>query len=251
MKNNKIFFNYSPKLIFFFLCILSVLSVPEDVLSWRGKTHTKMTEDAIKLVPKMPNDIFEIYASELKSGVLEPDKNRVIDHTDVAACAMMIDRLAKKCERMIKNNEDWAKIMFTLGQATHYVQDLNTPVHCIKVQKNMHEDFEKIAVEGNWREDKYKGFYYIKDYKILAGNICNFSARYISFVNKLYFKNDPELLKKIMEPLWSHTVQDVVDFWFTIFKNGFGEVKYKELGLPEPLGIRDGKDVKYEKIKNL
>ena len=28
---------------------------------------------------------------------------------------------------MIRENEDWAKIMFTLGQATHYVEDINTP----------------------------------------------------------------------------------------------------------------------------
>ena len=237
----------------FFLCILSLLLLPEQVLSWRSKPHIKMTEDAIKLIPKMPeeNQIFAIYLSDLKAGILEPDKNRVIEHTNVASCAMMIDRLAKECERMIKNKEDWAKIMFTLGQATHYVEDLNTPFHCIKVKKNIHEEFEKVAVEGHWQEDSYKGFYYIKDYKVFACNICNFSERYVPYIEKWYFKSDPELLKKMMVPLWANTVQDIVDFWLTVFRNGFGEEKYKDLGLPEPVGKREEKEVKFEKIKDL
>jgi hypothetical protein len=55
-----------------------------------------MTEDAMKLLSKMPEDnhIFVIYLSDLKAGILEPDKNRIIDHANVAVCAMMIDRLA-------------------------------------------------------------------------------------------------------------------------------------------------------------
>jgi hypothetical protein len=40
-------------------------------------------------------------------------------------------------------------------------------------------------------------------------------------------------------------------FWLTIYKNGLGEEKYKELGLPEPVGIRGHKRIKYPKIKDL
>jgi len=152
---------------------------------------------------------------------------------------------------MIKNKEDWAKIMFMLGEATHYVEDLNTPFHCINVQKSIHEEFEKMAVEGQWQEGKYKGFYYIKDYINFGFNICHFSERYVPFIEKWYSRKDPELLKKMMVPLWANAVQDIADFWLTIFRNGFGEEKYKEFGLPEPVGTREEREVKFEKIKDL
>ena len=39
--------------------------------------------------------------------------------------------------------------------------------------------------------------------------------------------------------------------WLTILRNGLGEDKYKELGLPEPVGTREIKEIKFEKIKDL
>ena len=55
----------------------------------------------------------------------------------------------------------------------------------------------------------------------------------------------------MMVPLWANTVQDIADFWLTILRNGFGEEKYKEFGLPEPVGTREEREVKFEKIKDL
>jgi hypothetical protein len=167
-----------------------------------------MTNDALKVMPKMPGDIFKKHAKELREGSVEPDKNRVIRHDDVRDVGMMIETLAKKCEKMIRENEDWAKIMFTLGQTTHYVEDINTPFHCIRVKKEIHEEFEKVALDGGWHKDKYKGFHYIKNYRIFADNICNFSERYVGYIEKWFYKNDPDLLAKMMAPLWEHAVQD-------------------------------------------
>ena len=39
--------------------------------------------------------------------------------------------------------------------------------------------------------------------------------------------------------------------WLTLFRNGLGEEKYKQLGLPEPVGTREEKEIKFEKIKDL
>jgi hypothetical protein len=51
---------------------------------------------------------------------------------------------------MIKEGEDWAKIMFTMGQATHYIQDLNCPYHTIPWEKD-HENFELLVASGDFR----------------------------------------------------------------------------------------------------
>ena len=173
------------RLILLFAFFILHFFLSGEALSWRGQAHTRMTNDALKVMPKMPDDVFKKYAKELREGVLEPDKNRVIKHDDVNAVGMMIDTLARKCEKMIRENEDWSKIMFTLGQATHYVEDINTPFHCIKVKKEIHEEFEKVAVDGSWYPEKYKGFHYIKNYRVFADNICNFSERYVRLHRKV------------------------------------------------------------------
>ena len=55
----------------------------------------------------------------------------------------------------------------------------------------------------------------------------------------------------MMVPLWEHTVQDIADLWLTVLWNGFEEQKYKELGLPKSVGVREEKGVKFQKIKDL
>jgi hypothetical protein len=195
---------------------LLLFPLSKDAFSWRGQVHTRMTNDALKIMPKMPDDLFRKNAKELRTGALEPDKNKIIKHDDVRDVGMMIETLAKKCEKRIRENEDWAKIMFTLGQTTHYVEDINTPFHCIRVKKEIHEEFEKVAVDGEWHKEKYKGFNHINNYRIFADNICNFSERYVPFIEKWYIKTDPEILKKMMAPLWEHAVQDIADLWLTV-----------------------------------
>ena len=58
-----------------------------------------MTNDALKVMPKIPDDIFKKHAKELREGSVEPDKNRVIRYDDIRDVGMMIETLAKKCEK--------------------------------------------------------------------------------------------------------------------------------------------------------
>ena len=110
---------------------------------------------------------------------------------------------------------------------------------------------ERIVTFGFWTQDDYDGFHYIKDYKIFAENACQFSRRYLNFTYKLSPNYDSELYKKVVSPLWNHTVNDVLDLWLTILWNGLGEKDLKVFGLQEPKGIRDDKKVRFEKIKDL
>jgi hypothetical protein len=55
----------------------------------------------------------------------------------------------------------------------------------------------------------------------------------------------------MMAPLWEHAVQDIADLWLTVLWNGFGERKYREVGLPEPVGKREEKEEKFDKVRGL
>ena len=236
-----------------------VLMVPQMALSWGEYTHTSITNDALGILLKMFNGDFDkdfdkTNLAELVLNISEPDQNRVINHTNLLQCESMINSLANKSERMlhkIHKNEDLRKIMFTISQATHYIEDLNNPQHCIGYEKGYHEAFEMIAIKGYWTEKSYDGFHYIKDYKIFAENTCRFSRRYIKFTYELYHKYEEDLYRRVITPLWAHAVNDILDLWLTILWNGFGERDYKAYGLPEPIGIRDSEKVNYDEIKEL
>jgi hypothetical protein len=210
-----------------------------------------MTETAAGVLSRMLNDkLDKKYLALLPKNALEPDLLRVIDHTDVKECGKMIDKLANKAEMLLHKNGDWTKIMFFMGEATHYVEDLNNGYHCGGDDEE-HEAFERIAISGNWTDEDFDGFHYIKDYRIFAENTCRSSRRYLKFSGQLLQEYDPDSYKTLITPIWNHAVNDVLDLWLTILWNGLGERDYKTYGLPEPKGIRDDKKVKFEKIKAL
>ena len=229
-----------------------VLMLPQATFSWSGYGHTSMTNDALLILVKMFNEDFnKMFLNELEFNISEPDRNRIINHTDLLQCASMINSLANKSGRMLHKNEDLQKIMFTISQATHYIEDLNNPQHCSGYERGYHEDFEWIAVKGYWTDKSYDGFHYIKDYKIFAENTCRFSRRYLKYTYELYRKYNEDLYRKVITPLWAHAVNDILDLWLTILWNGFGERDYKAYGLPEPIGIRDSEKVNYERLREL
>jgi len=232
------------------LICASLVFLPSDkAFSWGGTAHVFMTNSASGLLSKMLNDKFDKkYLAKLPLNVLEPDENRVIDHTDLYQCASMINALANKAERLLHKNEDWSKVMFLMAQATHYIEDLN---NCAQYDEDYHGEFENIATSGYWTDEDYDGFHYVKDYRIFAENACGFSRRYLKFTYKLLQKYDSDYYKKLITPIWTHAVNDVLDLWLTILWNGLGERDYKTFGLPEPKGIRDDKEIRFEKIKDL
>lgn len=245
-----------------FVCIsifmLFILFINSNAMAWQE--HSQMTEEAIDIMPSAsfpPVENGGRYLGNLLVGSTEPDRNRVISHINVPQCAWMINKLAKQCEEMIRNGKDWDKIFFKMGQATHYIQDLNSPHHGIgRYIKGDHEDFEAIASWGYWEPEKFDGFHYISNYKTFAYNAARFSARYIYFADRLndndmQFQEYKTYHKELMTPLWDHSVNDIIDLWLTILKNGLGEEKYKELVFAKQVGVRAEEKIKFTKINEV
>jgi hypothetical protein len=233
------------------VCVSLIFLLSRNAFSWVDTAHESMTETAANLLSGMLNDKFDKkYLAELPRNVLEPDEDRVIDHTDVSQCASMIHTLANKAEKLLHKNEDWPKIMSLMAEATHYIEDLNNPYHC-GWDDDTHEDFENTAIFGYWTDGDYDGFQYIKDYRLFAKNTCRFSRRYLKFAYRLLEEYDEDDYEKFITPIWKHAVNDILDLWLTILWNGLGERDYKAYGLLEPKGIRGSKKMMFEKIRVL
>jgi hypothetical protein len=206
------------------------------------------------VMPSYIRDILENHMYDLMEGTVDPDNIRVVVHSNVSECASMIKKYAEIAEEMIRKGEDWEKIVFVLGQAAHHPQDLNQPQQCSDYETSEERKaFHRMVVYGvwNWKRDMYDGFHYIKEYRKFTYNTCRFSVRYVRYTTKWDLLGNDEFLNKLIAALLEHAVNDVADLWLTIFKNGLGEEKYKELGLPQPLGIRGDRKIEYEKIKDL
>jgi hypothetical protein len=255
MKNDRCSLSYICLLIIF---CFSIFGLPNNVFPWWKSVHQSMAHQAAELMPSAsfpPVENPGTYRFSLLLGSFEPDNNRVIDHTNVSECAWMIKKLAKKCEEMIRNGKDWDEILFTMGQTTHYIQDLNCPHHGIgEYREGFHEDFEAEATWGYWKPEKFDGFHHISDYKIFAYNAARFSARYIHFADRLNHRLGEDYMayrKELITSLWDHSVNDVTDLWLTILKNGFGDEKYEELGFPKQVGFRAKEKLTFPKIKKV
>jgi len=234
------------------LSLVFTIFISTDCFPWGGGVHRYMSEEAAMVMPEYIRRILNIHMYSLKEGTLDPDMKRLEDHQNVAQCAGMIGSYAKKAEKMIKKGRDWEKIAFTLGQAAHYIQDLNQPQHCSTYETpDEHKSFEHLAVYGHWQREMYDGFHYIKNYRKFASNTARFSVRYVKYTTRSDLLRDYEFYCKFITPIWAHAVNDTADLWLAIFRNGLSEEKYKELSLPETVGVRGHKRIKYPKIKDL
>ncbi len=238
-------------LIFCFSFVFTTV-VPNNCFPWAKSVHRYMSWEAAMVMPDNIHVILQNNMKSLLQGTIDPDNIIVVDHQNVSECASMIKKYAEIAEEMMRKGEDWEKIVFVLGQAAHYIQDLNQPQHSSNYEKGQeHRTFEELAVSGGWDRDMYDGFHYVKKYKKFTYNTARFSARYVEYTTRWDLIKDYKFYGKFITPLWAHAINDVADLWLTIFKNGLGEEKYKELGLPQPVGIRGDRKIKYEKIKDL
>lgn len=247
--NNRFQFSVSVFLIFF-----STFFGIKYAFPWGGPVHQTIARDAYQSTrhidfPQDEKNPF-YYWGLLITYTQEPDKyNRVQNHLSASECAWRLKSLSRDCIKAIRANEAWGKTMQELGKATHYIQDMNCPHHGIqRYKEGDHEFFEKRATYSFWEKEKFDGFHEIVDFENFVFNAANFSKRFIKFDNSNFY-SDPDYYRKVMEPLWTHTVNDVLDLWLTVFFQGLGEQRYNEIGFPKKLGTRDSQELDYPDVE--
>jgi hypothetical protein len=128
--------------------LVFIVSVPTNCFPWRKSVHKYMSWEATMVMPDDIHVILQNNMNSLLQGTINPDNIKVADHQNVSECARMIKKYAKIAKEMIRKGEDWEKIVFVLGQAAHYIQDLNQPQHSSNYEKgHEHRTFEECMTD--------------------------------------------------------------------------------------------------------
>lgn len=228
------------------LIILLFFSI-DTSFAWETKYHKTIAKHAIGVLPDQLKQYLSDVSIDLLSGTEEPDKNRVDNHklpiysltiNKVAAggAQSALEKFAKKAEEMIKEEDDKQKIAFVLGQAVHFIQDINLPLHAVSGEtKDQHSKYEKIAYYPKWPGEKYgyDGFYLVKDYKCFVYEAAKRSSKDAD--QALENPSPPEIIEKT----WNNAVNDTANLLQSIFYRALGQEKSLELyGIPSPKGIK-------------
>jgi hypothetical protein len=123
------------------LLVLVQLSWSHTSWAWTLGGHRLIALDALAALPPPMQGALTPHASVILAGLLEPDFNRVVSHKihiialrltpppPRSGAADAFKQSATNAEEMLRLGRRLDEVSFVLGQATHFVQDLNQPLH--------------------------------------------------------------------------------------------------------------------------
>jgi len=229
--------------------LLVVLLAWSPADAWEMTAHREISRQAASVLPSPVREKLETVLYRLEGGTVEPDLNRVDSHKIIfysvsggstwnrapepgKPADVALERFAQKAEEMIKAGEPMDQIAFVLGQAAHFIQDLNVPLHVVTGEtREQHARYERVAYFTEWPGTAYDyaGFMAVKDYKCFAYQTAKRGKQYVNAA----LSADPP--RAVIETTWNAAVNDTANLWLSIFYRALGPEKAKELyGIPAP-----------------
>lgn len=206
-----------------FLVIIALFSSP--IWSWSGKTHQRIVEDALNYMPREFQRRIIPYKSEILEGSLAPDRvyrdfqNHIYDFKTRKGGG--IEKVRGKYYQiisLIRERKPWRLIAFELGVLSHYIADLNQPLHTSSSyeEKEFHSKYEKDAEQTVPRKVKALNFISKPAYYIFN------SARAAHFfyydIEKSYnSKNGWRSVYSLTQKQVDKSVEDVANYWYSIW----------------------------------
>jgi len=213
--------------------------------AWNLTGHRWIALDALTVLPEPMREVLTSHASALLAGLLEPDFNRVVSHKipivslrgtappPRTEAAEAFQRFATDAEQMIRLGRGLDEVSFVLGQASHFVQDLNQPLHGAwgETRAEHHEVEDQMLYRSWQKEHRYRGFMVIKNYSCFAYAIAEKSSPH---ARALFFDRE---IQRITEIAWDQAVNDTASLWQSIFWRALGPARAWQLyGIPAPVG---------------
>ncbi len=216
--------------------------------AWWPESHKAIGRNALEVLPERLKKAIESDPEILAAllwGMVEPDYNRIEDHriylkvirgspTGPGGVHTALEKYAERAEEMVRAGEPMIRIAFVLGQAAHFIQDANVPLHTIYGDtREQHRAYEEAAYIWDWpgKGFGYKGFYLVKNYKCFGYESANRS--HVHYDKAL--KNPPP--REVIERTWDDAVNDTANLWLSIFYRALGPEKAFALyRVPSPRG---------------
>ena len=153
------------------LVVLIQASWSSPSWGWVLEGHHSITLDALAVLPPAMREALTPHVSVLLAGVVEPDFHRVVSHKIPiislsgtppparSGAPNEFQRLATNAQEMLRLGRDLSEVSFVLGQATHFVQDLNQPLHAAWGETRAeHNEIEAQMLYRSWQKDHtYRG----------------------------------------------------------------------------------------------
>ena len=227
------------------LLALIVLALSTPLSAWTLDGHRSIALDALAVLPPRMQEALASHVSVILSGVVEPDVRRVVSHKipiislrgtpppPRSGAADEFKLLATFAQEMLRRRRGLDEIayapevlrlggsdemLFALGQATHFVQDLNQPLHAAWGETRAeHTEIETQMLCYRWQKDHtYRGFRLVRDYSCFAHEIADKSSQH---ARALFFDRD---VNRVTELAWDQAVNDTANLWQSIFWNALG-----------------------------
>src|SRR5438094_3836530 len=168
-------------------------------LSWSGMSwpwtlegHRLIAVDALTVLPPPMREALTPHVSMILAGALEPDFNQLVSHKirivslrgtpppPSGEAAQELKRLSANAQEMLRLGRGLDEALFVVGQATHFVQDLNQPLHAAWGETRAeHHEIEAKMLYRSWQKDHtYRGFMLVKNYSCFAYEIAQNSSQH-------------------------------------------------------------------------
>jgi DNA uptake protein ComE-like DNA-binding protein len=134
-----------PRIFAFLICLALIINC-STAEAWSYHTHRKLTADAIRLMPEAFQNEFSANKAAFLKGSTDPDTlikdfTNHVYHPD----GSMVDGLYRiqdlytTATAMIRSGAEPEKTAYILGLMSHYIADLNQPLHTAGSERNPDE----------------------------------------------------------------------------------------------------------------
>jgi len=185
--------------------------------AWTLEGHRLIAVDALAVLPPPMREALAPHVSILLAGAVEPDFHRVVSHKipiiglretpapPRSGAADALNRLAINTQEMLRLGRGLDEVLFVQGQASHFVEDLNQPLHAA------------------WGETR-------AEHNEIEAQMLYRSSQH---ARALFFDRD---IKRVTEIAWDHAVNDTANLWQSVFWHALGPERAWQLyGIPAPV----------------
>lgn len=214
-------------LIVTFIC----LSAP-SASCWSYHTHRKITSDAVRLMPESFRNEFAGHKSHFLKGSTDPDTlikdfiNHVY-HPDGSQVQgfYRIQAIFNKAVELIRSNTAPEQIAYILGLMSHYIADLNQPLHTAGSERNPDEsefhtkyerDLNPHLKDLNLPQISYQP---VTDLERRVKEMTTTANREYDSIDQAYSNGTglPAVMEMSQRQIAAAT-QNVVDFWLGAYR---------------------------------
>jgi DNA uptake protein ComE-like DNA-binding protein len=218
----------------YFICsILFAAIMTQGLYAWGFHTHRKITADAVRLMPEGFKTRFAKQKKSFLKGSTDPDilikdfSNHVF-HVDGSRTDGLyrIQALYNKAVELLRNNETDEKIAYVLGLMSHYIADLNQPLHTAGKARDPEED----SYHSKYESDVNRHLKNLQLPEISPNPVTSIDRRVREMAGEAFrhydeigmaYRNGPGLesvIKATDKQIYA-SMQNVVDFWCAVFKD--------------------------------